>query len=160
MAREWIYKDPVTFSYIAGLIDGEGSICANFIVKHKKGYLSKCARMNVMVRIAMSDIEGIEFIRKAFPGNVYIRKDKRPGNYRDMYAYAVGGSQQIKTFLEPLIPYLKVKKEHAELAIKIINTMLPVGKNKLSKEVADEREFLWKNLRNITCRKGNREVIV
>lgn len=94
-------------SYLAGLIDGEGSF---YIDKRMNAW--KCS-------IGMSDREGIDKFKEAFGlDNLKVskREDNRKKHFSTMYSIKVGKHQTQQIALH-LLPYLTVKKM---VALKVI----------------------------------------
>ena len=91
-------------AYFAGLFDGEGSIA----VYTNKG--DRSARFGIT--IGMVNPKVIEDLRLAFGGSIY--KQVRTG--RPVYYWRTFG-KRAELILKILLPYLRVKREEAELAI-------------------------------------------
>ena len=91
-------------AYFAGLFDGEGSIA----VYTNKG--DKSARFGITVGMVNPTV--IEELRLAFGGSIY--KQMRAG--RPVYYWRTFG-KRAELVLKILLPFLRVKREEAELAI-------------------------------------------
>lgn len=110
-------------AYLAGLVDGEGSI---IIHKYKQQlYKSrgngkrsddKTPRFVVDLRVAMSDSVAIYWIKDKFGGSVTRVEDKRKTQYRPMY-YWTTRANKASDLLKILLPYLKTKRPQAFLCI-------------------------------------------
>lgn len=114
-------SDPIAIlSYTAGLMDGEG--CINISLRmpngeHGKGKLrapSHCLR----VKLTNTDFPVIEWLQYTFGGstgngNGTVALDQGNSPARDW----ILSSENAKTFLERIIPYLKLKQEQARVGI-------------------------------------------
>ncbi len=109
----------LTAAYIAGFVDGEGCIGVNRVkaktVKSNGGYTYK-----VRLRVSNTNKEIIEWLYKSFGGSFYVsrRENNLNKNHKVAYDWAIA-DQKAKIFLEKIKPYLKIKKEQAEIAIKV-----------------------------------------
>ena len=108
-------------SYIAGLVDGEGYIG---LIKHIEKRRRKTIKTRITcfyrpaVKIEMCDRDGIDFIDKFFEGNIWFIEHK--AIQRGSWAWSAGSQSKAKRFLEAILPYLKIKKNQAELLIHFI----------------------------------------
>ena len=106
-------------SYIAGIIDGEGSIMLQKF--HKNQFPSP------YVSIASTTIELLEWIKeKVGYGIIKNKKNYNPENHRNCYSYILKYDDAIK-FLEDIYPYLiiKSKKMRAFLIINEYKNVTP-----------------------------------
>lgn len=101
-------------AYIAGFFDGEGSVRIERS-KTTHGNGAEGHRYRLVTSIASTDKSVLTFIQSLYGGNVRSREGK--GNQRDWYEYLLV-NEHANTFLIDLLPYLIVKKERAELAIR------------------------------------------
>jgi hypothetical protein len=113
--------------YIAGFLDGEGSIC---IVKSKGQYY-------LQIDIVNTNSEVIDFVFKTLKlGGIYEnRRQKRKVLYR-----WVAKSKIAEKALRLLLPYLKVKKEQAEIGLEFQSIMQRFGRKKTPKIEIQTRE--------------------
>ncbi len=128
-------------AYIAGIVDGEGSIYASWRYKNKS--YSNHTKMTVGFACNMTDRNVIDFIASKFAIKVYPVK----GTKRKAYRISILGSKRLKLFLTPLLPYLICKKHVAELALKVIETFNERGRREVSSENIQKRQKYWQILR-------------
>ena len=134
----------ITYAYLAGLIDGEGSIFISKINNKKSG--------NVWFRLAltcsMTEREGIDLLIKTFTPHLkaYIYLGNRKNGHKSVYQYLTTGDTA-RDILKELLPYLLVKKEQARLGIefqvwrkKFKNT----GKPRTQEEIEQFNEYYLK----------------
>lgn len=115
-------------AYLAGLFDGEGSI-------HMSG---RDYKSSVVVTVTNTDISVCRLFADEWGGNV--------GSYRhtSMSAFSkqinrwYRAGQNAKPFLESLLPYLRIKKPIAELALKLLE-LRPGAGHLLSSETISQR---------------------
>lgn len=103
------------FSYVAGLMDGEGSIVIG-VSKNRKG--SKSPSHWLQVGIINTDKNLINWLNNTFGGHISdnshspSRKKQRP-----CWAWRIM-SNEAQVFLEKIYPYVHIKKTQIKLAIK------------------------------------------
>ncbi|MHA1627255.1 MAG: LAGLIDADG family homing endonuclease [Candidatus Asgardarchaeia archaeon] len=108
-------------AYIAGFFDGEGSI---FISKSKKQYF-------LTVSISNTNLHVLEEVQKIIGGNISKSPDNRE-NSSELFKLRLY-CNEAKKFLEKILPYLKIKKEQAKLAIEFQSKM-EKGKRTIPKD--------------------------
>src|SRR3990167_1487725 len=131
-------RQAVLFSYLAGIIDGEGTIrigCA----RHKKWNIRYSAAMSV----GMTNEEIIDLLVKCFGSK---KRIERVPNRKLIYRWGTSGNKTIPTILKQFLPYLIVKKKQAELVIRFCEERQTTGfrRNKgLPKKELQRRERLY-----------------
>ncbi len=98
-------------AYLAGLVDGEGSI----IIPSRK-------QLRVGLFIANTHKGVLEWVLGNFPcGSLRLvtRKQRQP-HLKICYQIYIQGTRNVYQLLKGLLPYLIIKKEHAELCIKFL----------------------------------------
>lgn len=106
--------DKWKYSYLAGLVDGEGSICISKYFDKKSGKL----RIQPHFEITTSDSIITPFLKENFNGCIIVRKRKIYNeNWHDANMWMITGNDNIINILEQMLPYLQLKKEQAELMI-------------------------------------------
>src|ERR1700676_3425859 len=106
--------DPTILAYIAGFLDGDGSIFFQLI--RKKDY---CLGFQVRTSIAFyqkSENEQILFWLKHQFSAGYIRRRKT-----GISDYTIVESKEVRRVLELLQPYVRLKKEHVRLGLQILD---------------------------------------
>lgn len=134
-------------AYVAGIIDGEGCIH----IRHTKKNKSAQYFYDLQLNVASTDEWLCQYLKMLLGGAVretsrYFNNNTR--KYSRSWVWQVC-CQQAKEVLELIIPYLKIKRPQAELAIKFQNAKVNKGKRLTDEEVAiQEAEFiLMKNLK-------------
>lgn len=112
--------DSTIIAYLAGIIDGEGSIN---ITQYKTR--SRHIRWRPSIKLCMVDRESVELFSQTFGFNVYIGKTKTG---RSVYSCEAAW-RGCKKILETLYPYLRVKKELAKIVIDFCNHVSEYGLN-------------------------------
>lgn len=128
MGRQRINK--ITLSYIAGFLDGDGSVLLQFkpSKRHKFGFV-----VYPSVRFYQdSNNEKILYWIKNQIGYGYMHKraDKRRGTI--MTQYSIEGANQVKKILAQLKPFIQLKKKQTEIILKVIEILQNNGVNKKS----------------------------
>lgn len=106
-------------AYIAGIIDGEGSIMLQKF--HSNQYPAPC------ISIASTTYELLEWIQTVIgKGSIKSIKNRNPEKYRNSYAYILRYDDAINLLIE-IYPYLIInsKQKRAELIIKKYKSLTP-----------------------------------
>ncbi len=137
---EVLERAPTLLAYIAGIVDGEGYIGI------KTNGWGKNGRPRYVIRVGVgnSDISLIQLLQVEFGGSVYggnrhlTRTDGSP--YRPFWKWELC-SRKAASFIESILPYLRIKKPQAELALKFQSRKVP-GHWKRGNTVVEEAERL------------------
>jgi len=111
--------DEKTLSYLAGFFDGEGSV----MVDRRKGRperVNKNMHMTptVTLKVCNTDPEPLFLFAEVFGGTVRVDDSVRSGRNKPLYNYRIHKNRSF-VVLEMLLPYLRVKRSQAELALKV-----------------------------------------
>lgn len=109
-------RQAVLFAYLAGLMDGEGTIRIDRVTKKGKNWNPI---YNLHVSIGSVDEFVPDVFHKVF-GVGSQRIERVPGK-RPLYRWHVRGNRSARTIIENLLPYLVIKRERAYLALRFIN---------------------------------------
>ncbi|PIR61561.1 MAG: hypothetical protein COY81_03325 [Candidatus Pacebacteria bacterium CG_4_10_14_0_8_um_filter_43_12] len=103
----------VDCAYIAGLLDADGAIMAMIEKHHEKrfGY-----RVRVVVKITQTDPTVLHWIQNLFSQGRVVKN-------KSTYDWIVRDQSDSAAILSQLLPFLKVKKQQAYLAQKIIKLL-------------------------------------
>jgi len=137
-------REAILFSYLAGIIDGEGTIRIG-----ANNPPAKWPNRNIVyyasIGLGMTDKAVIELFAKKFGGN--LRKECVP-NRKIVYRWGTCGSKVVPEIIKRLLPYLIVKKKQAELVIKFCEERKTTGFRRNKKlpisELQRREEFYWK----------------
>lgn len=104
--------------YFAGLFDGEGTICIQKDDREIRGKYKKHSPVyTVTLRIGMIDREIIQSFY-TFMKVGYFDCEKKYHQFRPMYRWSVRAKEQVKISLKKLMPFLRLKKPQALLAMR------------------------------------------
>jgi hypothetical protein len=144
------WLNEVEKSYLAGIVDGEGSIG---IVKRQR-FLS--IEYRCRMRITNNSKELIDFLEEKFKGqscHITLRR-RRNIRRKDTYEFQLGDRLTIK-FLKEVLPFLIVKRKQAENAIKLKETYKGyAGLKSIPIEVTKTREECYVFQKQLN-RRGN-----
>ena len=127
--------DEVSKAYIAGLVDGEGWISIN---KNGKGFL------HVYVGISNTSPELIQWLRNKLPESKLGAYEGERKGWRRRYYVSFHGFKA-GAFLKMVLPYLILKKKHALLALRFLESRLYKSKfGAYSKEEYEIYEMMKK----------------
>lgn len=147
-------------AYLAGIIDGEGSIyIGNFSSNPKTG--DKYYQTNI--EVTNSSWELIEFLEKNFGGRVYAYKaSQTPKNSRKPYWRWIACGDRVTHLCELIYPYLTAKLRQCEIMISMRKTYTANGKGlskkgkqgvqRNSKELLGLRQSLFEEMQSLHCR--------
>jgi hypothetical protein len=117
--------DSSTFSiYLAGFLDGDGSIYVRAKPNSSYKYGYQVAPTVAFFQSGKNDMFPNLCKRIGF-GTMRLRKD-------NIFEYTISKQEEIRTFLEHVLPYLVLKQEQARLMLKILN---------LKAEIENEDDF-------------------
>jgi len=129
-------------AYAAGIIDGEGciSIYRNTCKTCVIGF-----RYSLVVRVGMKSKQIPLWLHQSFGGSFHEYINLGFGDSL-MYCWSLG-SREARDFLLKILPYLRLKKEHAELAIQFQGSKKrvnhkPIALLEAEKVLADKMHWL------------------
>lgn len=123
-------------AYIAGIIDGEGSIMLQRF--HTNQYPAPC------VSIASTTIELLTWLKDTIGYGVIIKKKNyNPEKHKLSYSFVIKQNNAIK-LLEDIYPYLIVesKRKRAEMIITQYKSLTPRNGRYTDEQLAKKREVL------------------
>ena len=104
--------------YHAAMIDGEGTV---FLRKHKESSY-RGWYFTYGVSISNTSMELMEYFSKSTGIGYYRRKVYKAiiSNWKIPYEWVVGKRKDVIEYLERVIPYMKIKKQHALLLLEFL----------------------------------------
>jgi len=142
-----------SLSYVGGLIDGEGSI---MITRSTSGYGRKTPSYTPRIKIAMTDIEAIEYVFESTGfGKINKEVDRRDGGIRKViYQWQVHSLEKCKEFAELILPYLVVKIPQAKLMIEYCSRFCIQNKcmDGVPKDERSYREDMYEKMHKLNMR--------
>jgi len=138
--------------YLAGIVDGEGSIILERRTKLRPQ--EKSVMYSPRIAISNTDYRLMEWLKEKFGGN--ITKTKRGNNWKDCYAWGMSRSKAIE-LARMLMPYLKLKSVQAYcLSCYELEAVWTKGGKpeecKVSDEEIDRRDKLYQELKKLNRR--------
>ena len=130
-------------AYLAGLIDGEG--CISLVVQ--KGKNAK--RYDLKVIIRMVDLNALLFAQLHYGGRITITKNLPPR--RNTFVLSFYGKKACWV-LKEILPYLKVKKKQASIAISFIEDSPKKMNSPCAYGEFERRTNLWLEMRRLNKR--------
>lgn len=131
--------------YLAGLIDGEGTI--RIVRALKKWYAPFIQITNTDKRVMdwLQDLLG-----KKSVGRLYAEKKGRKPNFKPKFVYNIASVQGVKQILEQIVDILKIKKQQALLVLEFIK----MKEEKEDYGVLPREEELFEEVKRLNAR-GN-----
>lgn len=140
-------------AYIAGIVDGEGSIM--IMRQASKAFMEQRAKRNCYhphyhpcIRIGMQERAPLDFIVQ-HTGVGEVREEKPYQRKKPMFRYVIRSKVDVSRFLTLIMPYLLVKKQQAELALRFVNEWVSCNGTRISKEIQEKREQAWMQMREL-----------
>jgi len=144
----------ITNAYLAGIIDGEGSIFICRIHNKRSG--------NIWYRLelscGMTSPEAIGLLRTFNPRlKQYIYIKGRKKGYKDVYQWKATGETGLRV-IESLIPYMLVKKRQAKLAVEFQKwrSSLPNTGKKRTPNIIKKFEIYYQRMRALNGKRPQR----
>ena len=148
-------------AYIAGFIDGEGSIS----IKRRNPKSEHPEAWQLIIQISSLDKNVLKYIsEKTGQGKIQkikLSKYKGRENQRDIYKISIN-SRKAANLLKEIYPYLKIKHKQAKIAIEFQKLIrydwprkgAPKGTSHIPEENLEKRWALWDECRKLNSR-GN-----
>jgi hypothetical protein len=131
-------------AYLAGILDGEGSICISRVAPKPPRRPSPQYQLHLIVR--MADTEAIMLFHRYFGGRLIINTVWKKKGSKPLSEWATGYDHAIAV-LSVLLPYLRIKKTQACLAIQFQSTTCKTHDGKvLSEDVVKLRDEFYQNM--------------
>jgi len=127
----------LTLAYTAGLFDGEGCIVIALYRKPYRGRVTPSYALVCNVNITNKPI--IDWLRETYGGSIIEQTKYRPANYKRCWSWRVT-SRKADKFLKAILPYLKLKKAQASLAIEFQKTRRNHGSIRKTQEETETSE--------------------
>lgn len=132
-------------SYLAGIIDGEGSISIEIqsqSIRHNR----KCDYYSLRLLIINTNIPMLEWVQKNFGGSISLHSKPRE-NRRDCYRLSLF-SHKAAQLLEACKTYMIIKRKHVDVFVEFASTMTHANV-RLSDELLSHRRDLYLQLKHI-----------
>ena len=130
-------KDRIILSYIAGFLDGDGCISIHAKKPETVGYSQ---RFCGYVRFSNTNKEVLIFIQSQVGGSLF--SEPRPRPRKILHTLRLQG-YRATLLLEALLPFLRIKKLEAEIALKLMKRLKNwKTRNRISKYELKKREEL------------------
>lgn len=132
--------DPAVLGYLAGLLDGEGSVIAT----KTRGTGSHNDSIAMRVVITNTDLPLMEWLITEV-GGTFMAKQVGKAHHKQAYSWNLGG-QNAAQFLVAVMPYLHIKKAQAQAGLRIAETV-GARNRRLSPEIMEIREEAYAEIR-------------
>lgn len=142
-------------AYFAGLVDGEAHIG---LLKAKRtdrdGQDRYVPRLIISMLAKKQNIEVLESFKKTFGGSIYLRKpfeykDRERITKKNQMALELRNLQAVDA-LEVLLPFLRIKKDHAKLVLTC--TFRP--RFRVSPEEVSRRKVVYETIKSLNDGRG------
>lgn len=134
-------------AYLAGIIDGEGSICP---IRYSQKVNGKTYRYgDIRIAVYNTNADLIKWVSRRF-GEGNTQKSNRAEGHKPCYQWSVLG-RKTHVIIEAIIPYLVIKREQAKLALDYNQVRGTLGV-RLTNEIKMERERIMDQLARLNKR--------
>ena len=138
-----------TLAYIAGLIDSEGCVTLYGTGGQGTAHPMACFAPKLVIEMTSEDLvkwlhstTGVGSVRRYVPKNL---------RARIRWRWAVKGREAV-SLLRAVIPYLRLKREHAELLFQFAATRTVSCKRGLTEDTIVTRKVLVERIRHLNTR--------
>lgn len=138
-------------AYLAGIIDGEGSITVSY--RKRSGYPKRFPRASLA--IYNTNLNLLYWIKSSFGGSVHVYKS-RNHNWKPSGCINFGDVASAE-LLKKLLPFLVIKTEQAKILIAMQETKMPASSGRklgVPESILKKRESLRVQLQTLNHR-GN-----
>lgn len=101
--------DKLTHAYLAGIMDGEGCISAAF---------TKSGKPMLRIRMGNNYFPLIDLFQRLYGG--WFHTQKARNKTLEFYTWEITTKEQREKFLLQITPYLRIKREQAEIALQLV----------------------------------------
>lgn len=160
MSGKWFAKpmegiSVADLAYAAGIIDGEGCINISMCDYSRRG---QHLRQNYCVRVAVLTTDAVicPWLKETFGGAMREYTDKRYGTKAAKGTLRRWSLSMSMTagFLQAILPYLKLKRERAEVALQFCTLLRGPGGNKpLPEENMQERRRYYERMKELNAKR-------
>ncbi len=117
--------EPTTAAYIAGFLDGDGSIYAKLVPRPDYKIIQYQLSLSISFIQRKDRYPYLEDIYEQLDKRGALRKDRGDG----IADYTITGPEHLSIILPQLLPYLRIKKKQASCLLHISNQYPSVKKN-------------------------------
>jgi len=130
---------PEVLAYIAGFLDGEGSI---MLMNRRQRHKTKS--WSCRVSIANTDRPILEWIQSLYGGSIGLAKSLNP-LHKDCWHWRLDSKGAVE-FLRLVRPYLRLKAMRADVVFEYASTITSVGRGGVTDEIEQARKKLHEKL--------------
>jgi hypothetical protein len=159
MKLDFIRKEysAIQVAYLAGIIDGEGSI---YIGCYSHNPKTGTPHYQTKIEVSNTSEPLVDWLIANFEGNktMYTAKQLAKNSRRAVYRWTIW-SDRVAHLCEIMLPYLVIKKREAEIMIEMRETYKKThmqkgqqGTQPIEKSVLADRERLYKEIKSLHIR--------
>lgn len=136
-------------AYIAGIIDGEGTISLDLSFPKRGGY-----QFHARLCVTNSSQLLLDYLTEKLGGAIYRKKGE--WETKPCYRWHICSKDEVSSLLKIVLPFLVVKKRHAEIVVDFIDNFIPLqSKSDEVKEKEIERRLnLVTEIQSLKYKKG------
>ena len=149
----------ISDAYIAGFLDGDGSIVATTDYRPERRRFPHRIRLKLTFTQHVRHIKILEMIKKHFSSYGHIRVNKK----RNLAELVILDRAQLKKTVWRLLPHIVIKKRQAQLLLSIISIFESATVNvraSLSEKEYESIISLTRKIRNLNSNSGGKKSIV
>ena len=143
----FVHVTEIEKAYIAGLFDGEGSVCVARSStpgeKHPRGVAGVLyEKHQLAITIVNTSVKALEKVHRLYNGRIY--QQSRVKSRKQTYVWRING-HKARRFLEDMQRYVIIKAEQVELALNFLD---------LPRWAPDERRRLYEEMSAINGKRN------
>jgi len=133
-------------AYLAGIVDGEGCISLR---RHTQK--NRRPTWDIRIYVVSTDKVLIDWLKENFGGLTYFRNSKKNPHWKTKHEWIIS-KKQLTPVLHAILPYLVIKKEHCELAIKFRDTYTGKRHWRIPEELSIIRHQCFESIKKLNHR--------
>ncbi len=125
-------------AYLAGIIDGEGT----FYI----GITNNGRKFHCRIYVVNTNYDIIKWLQDTFGGLIYRRDSKKHPEWKTKYEWVLD-KKSIDPICNKLLPYLIIKKKHAEIMIDFRNSFIKGKRPVISEYILAFRKSCYEQIK-------------
>jgi len=131
-------------AYVAGFFDGEGCVRINKSRSQGNTHNPETPHYTMSVQLVNTDLHVLEYVQSMFGGKLVMRNPDKYTREGHKTKYNLNWyATSARTVLQQLLPYLRVKRKQAELAIYFQDSIITTSTRQTSQLDLELREILY-----------------
>ena len=113
-------NDKTAWSYLAGLLDGEGCFTITGIWKRNKEGSKPYFHMNLIISLYNTNLDVMHWLIEHFGGTYYVHHPSKKPTHKTGYSWHPKGAKNKELLILGTLPYLVIKRKQALLSLEYL----------------------------------------